>query len=234
MDMGKYIAIGVLAVIVLAAATYESPKNKTAKGQDAIEEAEEEAPPGPVFEATFGPAQEGPTDLPLPSPVPESEAPASGGTAPAPEIAAASAQLKEYTVKAGQTLCDISQELFGNRGGWKRIYEANKDRLPSPDQIREGMKLVYGLAKPQPSGQPSGQPSAQPASAPRAQAQALPASVQRAAGTPKTYTVAKGETLYAIAGKLLGKGTRWKELAELNKLDGGLVRAGQVLVLPAQ
>ena len=35
--------------------------------------------------------------------------------------------------------------------------------------------------------------------------------------TPTTYTVKKGDTLWAIAGKYLGKSIRWKEIYSLNK-----------------
>lgn len=35
--------------------------------------------------------------------------------------------------------------------------------------------------------------------------------------TTTTYTIKKGDTLWAIAGKYLGKSTRWKEIYTLNK-----------------
>lgn len=48
------------------------------------------------------------------------------------------------------------------------------------------------------------------------------------------YQVEPGDTLYAIAAKELGSGTRWKELAALNGLtDGSGIRPGQILRLPS-
>ncbi|HBP20458.1 MAG TPA: hypothetical protein DEA08_22035, partial [Planctomycetes bacterium] len=151
---------------------------------------------------------------------------ASPAPAPSPEIAQAAKELKEYTVKAGQTLSDIAEELLGDRKRWKALYDANKDRLPSPDRIREGMKLVYGELQ-------RNAPAAKQAVA-QATAKALPASAPRPASGGKTYTVAKGETLYAISKKTLGKGGRWKEIAQLNGLPEGKVFAGQVLKLPSK
>jgi len=243
MDMGKYVAVGVLAMIILAAATYESPnkKKQTPEGETAAASSEEPGSESPVFEATFGPAPElappapapaGPGEtqvaaVPAASGEPGAEQQPSGESpapAPSPEIAQAAKELKEYTVKAGQTLSDIAEELLGDRKRWKALYDANKDRLPSPDRIREGMKLVYGELKQK-------APAAKQAVA-QAASKALPASAPRAASGGKTYTVAKGETLYAISRKTLGKGGRWKEIAKLNGLPEGKVFAGQVLKLP--
>lgn len=50
--------------------------------------------------------------------------------------------------------------------------------------------------------------------------------------TPGTYTVQKGDTLWDIARKLWGDGTRWKEIAQKNGItDPGKLQIGQVLVL---
>ena len=51
--------------------------------------------------------------------------------------------VRMHTVLPGQTLTDISKIYYGSNGGWKKIYEANKDSLPrGPDTIRAGMKLI--------------------------------------------------------------------------------------------
>ncbi|MET8824800.1 LysM peptidoglycan-binding domain-containing protein [Streptomyces sp. NPDC004610] len=54
-----------------------------------------------------------------------------------------------------------------------------------------------------------------------------------AAANPTTYAVRKGDTLWSIAAAKLGKGTRWTEIAKLNKLsDADEITPGQKLKLP--
>jgi nucleoid-associated protein YgaU len=53
---------------------------------------------------------------------------------------------------------------------------------------------------------------------------------------PKTYTVASGDTLWAIAKKLLGDGKRWPEIYEQNRAVIGdnpdRIKPGQILTIP--
>ena len=59
-------------------------------------------------------------------------------------------------------------------------------------------------------------------------------SVGSAATAPatRTYTVKKGDSLWAIAAKQLGSGGRYKEIKDLNGLKSDTIYAGQVLKLP--
>ncbi|KOY81271.1 LysM peptidoglycan-binding domain-containing protein [Lysinibacillus macroides] len=50
--------------------------------------------------------------------------------------------------------------------------------------------------------------------------------------TPKTHTVQSGETLWAIAKKYLGDGSKYTELAKLNNISNpNIIKAGQVIKL---
>lgn len=55
----------------------------------------------------------------------------------------------------------------------------------------------------------------------------------QASQTARTYTVRKGDSLWAIAAKQLGDGTRYKEIKTLNGLKSDTIYAGQVLKLPS-
>lgn len=47
-----------------------------------------------------------------------------------------------------------------------------------------------------------------------------------------TYTIQKGDTLWSIARRFLGGGTRYKEIVNLNSLESTTIYPGQVLKIP--
>lgn len=69
-------------------------------------------------------------------------------------------------------------------------------------------------------------------------AQSAAADTKQAASKPagstqtEEYTVRRGDSLWMIAKKQLGRGTRYKEIMELNGLTSDLIRAGQKLKIP--
>ena len=54
--------------------------------------------------------------------------------------AVASAE-ETYTVKAGDTLSKIAQQLLGDANGYHQIFNANRDQLSDPDKIKPGQVL---------------------------------------------------------------------------------------------
>jgi len=46
------------------------------------------------------------------------------------------------TVKDGETLSSIAKRVFGNSDKWHLIYNANRDKLTNPNNIRVGMQLL--------------------------------------------------------------------------------------------
>jgi len=49
---------------------------------------------------------------------------------------------RSYVVQVGDTLGKISQKVYSSARYADRIFEANRDKLTSPDQLEEGMKLL--------------------------------------------------------------------------------------------
>ena len=47
-----------------------------------------------------------------------------------------------YVVQKGDSLSKIAKHFYGNTTGWRRIYEANRDRIKDPDVIQPGWKLT--------------------------------------------------------------------------------------------
>lgn len=61
----------------------------------------------------------------------------------------------------------------------------------------------------------------------------IPAGGSGAQAAPKTYTVKKGDSLWAIAASQLGAGARWPEIQKLNGLTSTTIHPGQILKIPA-
>ncbi len=53
----------------------------------------------------------------------------------------AATEFTEYTVKFGDTLSEISERFLGSQGRYREIYDANKDRMASPDHLKVGKAI---------------------------------------------------------------------------------------------
>jgi nucleoid-associated protein YgaU len=49
---------------------------------------------------------------------------------------------RTYTVQAGDSLSKISKQFYGNANEYTKIFEANRDQLKNPNEIRPGQQLV--------------------------------------------------------------------------------------------
>ena len=95
---------------------------------------------GPALraEGKLPPLEDGET---APTPEPEPEPDPTPELEPQPEPAA-----ETYTVKTGDCLWSIAQQLYGTGYKWSVLYEANKATLSSPDLIYAGQVLVVPAA----------------------------------------------------------------------------------------
>jgi nucleoid-associated protein YgaU len=57
------------------------------------------------------------------------------------DIKAVGPQVTTYTVKPGDTLSKIAKELLGEASAYPDIFNANKDQLTNPDEIKPGQVL---------------------------------------------------------------------------------------------
>ncbi len=129
-----------------------------------------------------------------------------------------------HNVTRGETLSEISQQYYGTSRKWRDILEANKDILESPERLRPDMSLLIPKADEMRSATDSKQTTQKSAS--------LSATT---AGESREYTVQRGDTLWDIAVKHYGDGSRHKDIKEANKAvirDGNVLRAGTVIVIP--
>jgi nucleoid-associated protein YgaU len=189
-------------------------------------------------------------------------APNSGRTGPAPvPTPAPTATERWHSVATGESLYSIAARYYGNGNHWKKLAEANKDRIKN-DQVRVGVRLRVpdnrSLGLPEVRSTPStperaaqtprsasgGTPARTPTPAPNRE-QAGERAGERAGTKPpvsstpaasgRTYTVKKGDSLGTIAQRELGTMKRASEIVTLNKLkDANAIYVGQTLRLPAK
>jgi LysM repeat protein len=50
---------------------------------------------------------------------------------------------KRYTIKHGDTMAGISNNVYGTPNKWKKIWEHNKPWIPNPNKIFAGFYLYY-------------------------------------------------------------------------------------------
>jgi tetratricopeptide (TPR) repeat protein len=88
----------------------------------------------PSRSAEAPPAPAAPTNAP---------SPAKGQTpAPPPAPAAPGRPMETYTVQVGDNLSRIAAKVYGDKGKWEKIYNANKDKLPTAKSVKVGQTLV--------------------------------------------------------------------------------------------
>jgi nucleoid-associated protein YgaU len=148
-----------------------------------------------------------------------------------------------HVVKEGDSAFDIAKKYYGDGNLWKKLQEANGDRIAKNGAVRIGVRIklppaqaISGSASTSrerviPTDPTRGTPSA--SSARPAPVEVLPKPV--AASKVRTYTVVSGDTLIGIARKTLGSGNRADEIAALNKAklrDRNTVVIGMTLQIP--
>ena len=57
-------------------------------------------------------------------------------------VARPTAGSKTIIVQPGDTLSHIARRVYGNAGLWDTIFQANRDKLDTPDKLKVGMKLT--------------------------------------------------------------------------------------------
>ncbi len=174
--------------------------------------------------------------------IPQTPAAATVAAAPTPAVAAPAAAAapvatgNTYTVQKGQTLIDISLAVYKDKANAianaRKIYEYNKDQMANMDRIKIGQKLrIPPIENPQ---QPQSKLKVI-ADSMQDKVPFMSSSTYVPAPKSKTYTIKKGDSLWTIAQRTLGNGSRYKEIVAANKniLDGNKkLSPGTTIIIP--
>jgi len=214
--MMKYGVVGAIALAVLVAAMWDGSKSKK-KPQDV-------AATGDVTTETSVSGEVGASSK------------ASFDARPGGEVASKPEEdtLEKYQVKPGDKLQSIAKNWLGDEKLAGQLLDFNKARIPDAKHLSARLTLVFPrskFAKKPPEVGTAGSSGSAVMNAGMKKDEVQPTT--EPAGEKK-YVVKEGDTLYGIAKRELGKGSRWEEIASLNKLDGNMVKKGQTLVLPAK
>ena len=128
-----------------------------------------------------------------------------------------------YTVKAGDDLWSISEQVYDDGYQWTKIALENK--LDNPGTIFEGSKLII----------PTLTPEEKELAVERNKIQeATPSSaIEGVSIEGDTYKIVEGDNLWDISVRAYGDGYKWVELAEINKIENpNLIYPDNVLNLP--
>lgn len=128
--------------------------------------------------------------------------------------------LSTYTVKAGDDLWNIAEDVYSDGYKWTEIARENK--LTNPGLIHVGVKLTLpDLPKKEVAARPETSPT--PTKAP-----------EKPVAGRNVYTVKTGDSLWKISENTYKNGYKWVEIAKTNKLTNpNIIHAGNKLSLPS-
>jgi len=116
-----------------------------------------------------------------------------------------------YTVKSGDCLWKIAENIYGSGYNWVDI--AKENNLKNPNILLAGQELKIPKAE---------------VIKPKVAEAKFGESI-----TTDTYTVVKGDHLWGIAVRAYGDGYQWVKIARENKLaNPNLIHPGNVFIIP--
>lgn len=181
--------------------------------------AQETTQPAPSIEV---PRPQGAQTRPAETATTQTSAPTPASATTSTEKPTAAVAPKIYVVQDGDVLATVAKKAYGPEEGNRlvninRIFEANRDKLKSPDEIVVGQKLVI---PPLPKTETAKTDDAKLSEALFEKVEQIGkrnvAEVQAPKPAGTVYVVQDGDSLWKIAAGQLGSGARWEEIVKLN------------------
>ncbi len=146
--------------------------------------------------------------------------------------AAGQEPIEVHVVRSGDSYWTIAKEHYGAGRYFNALAAYNKSRIPDPQRMRPGMKVLV----PDRAVLESRFPTLVGGSySPDGPSLAQPSGLFLDAGGQPSYRVGKGDSLTTIAQKHLGRSSRWVQIYGMNRdriPDPNALTTGTVLRLP--
>jgi LysM repeat protein len=130
-----------------------------------------------------------------------------------------------HKVVTSDSLTKLSRKYYGDETKWKKILEANKDKIPNPDVLFAGLELLIpDITVSEKENDDSLYESL---------SKSEPDEVLLT--TTGTHTVSPGDTLYSLARKYYGNPAMWEKIYDANEdniIDKRLLEVGQTIIIP--
>jgi nucleoid-associated protein YgaU len=133
-----------------------------------------------------------------------------------------------HKVVSSDNLIELSKKYYGDGTKWRKIHEANKDKIPNPDVLYTGLELLI----PEITVSEKRNDDIAYGSLPERESDE---EVFTTTTTTGTHTISSGDTLYSIARKYYGDSAMWVKIHDANEdniEDKRLLEVGQTLVIP--
>lgn len=129
-----------------------------------------------------------------------------------------------HKVMLNDSLSGLSKKYYGDMSKWREIFNANKDKIANPDNLRVGVVLII--------------PDMTASKAEKKKAYEVSyatESVKRSSSTGGTHTIRTGDTLYKLAKKYYDDYSMWDKIYDANEdtiQSKNSLKVGQILIIP--
>ncbi len=130
-----------------------------------------------------------------------------------------------HKVVSSDSLVKLSKKYYGDETNWKKIHEANKDKIPNPNVLHTGLELfIPAITVPE-----------KEADVRVYESLSKRETDEELFATTGIHIVSPGDTLFSIARRYYGDTAMWDKIYDANEdkiVHKRLLKVGQTLIIP--